>query len=226
MRSMPYSALLHGNTGILLALSTRIPPIVFAGECIPDAVCAHSVNYPNYLTRKHFWQNPFPLSSVSPEEFPTWRWDFRKRKFFRTSGKVLTEAIRSKSVLANHKVQAIMQIMGNLNLSRAELATGLDFQETVYRLKKSQAQAYKKLGSAENASEFPFVEQYAEIAGISLEQAADEILFKSKIAEDKLLRSERMRLKYFDKLKKASNAEEIDAVMSEFHRENYLSALV
>ncbi|MDR3570914.1 MAG: hypothetical protein P4L81_01805 [Candidatus Pacebacteria bacterium] len=218
---MAYAALIDSNSNVLLSLNLHLAAIIFVSKCTEDTLPVSAVEDPNYLHRKHFWQKRFPLASLSAVAYPEWRWDFKTRRFYPAQPHLITESMRAKSKLANKKVQAISYIMSNLSAARHTLRTGVEFQETTHLLKRMEALEFKKTAGTDDPFRFPFVMQYADSAGIAPEQAADDILFKAKMEEDVLIRSEGTRLKYFRAMRNAGTIEEIDALLREFHADHF-----
>ncbi len=222
-----YDALIDSTTNAVLTLGANPAVMNFLKECTPDTWRARSVNYPNYTDPKSFLLAPFFLASVKPNNYPKWIWDYKRRIFFKTKTKSLDGDILTRSRLADSKKEAIHKIIMNINSARSEIETGAYFQETVYRSKKTQAKTFRESAYDDNLiMEFPYVAQYADYAGISLRQAADDILFKSKLDDDFLAKTELLRLKYFNKVKKVATPEEMAPILEEFTRDCYVNAQV
>lgn len=102
----------------------------------------------------------------------------------------------------------------------------MEFQPTTYVLKRMQAEKFKSSGYDETIEpEVPFVAQYADFADLSMKQAADDIIFKAKLDQDMLLRTEGIRLKYFRLLRDSATPQEVMKVVEDFRRENYFNSL-
>ena len=220
---LAYNALLDSNTQAVLALSTGISGIVFMAECMNDTSLASAVNYPNYTKARLFRKEPFFLLSLSLDKYPEWTWKWTERKFVRTLPNALTEDLRAKSRLAIAKLEAITRITHNINVARYKVRMGLGLQETVYLTKKIQAQRFKDSGYDEGTiMEYSYVLQYADYAGISLKEAADDILFKARLDDQFLANTELLRLRYFNKIRNAANSGQLPGVMEEFMRDCYM----
>jgi hypothetical protein len=208
-----YCALIDTSTHVLLTLSSNVPVILFLNECMPDTLYVFGVNYPKY-------QHSFPLSSANPDTYPEWAWDHKSRTFSSAHTDVRAEYLRKRSVLATKKRDTISDIMRNLNSARYPVWTGVVFQDTVYMTKKIQAQAFKDAGYPEDSIlEYPYVMQYADFANISVQQAADDIIFKAQLDDDLLFKTEMLRLKYFNRVKEISDVKMLPIVLDEFLRE-------
>jgi hypothetical protein len=176
---------------------------------------ANGVNWPNY-------RRQFPLINKNPRIYPEWTWDWETRLFSPTPKELLTAELRQRSALAVKKCRALWEISYELSVARYPVWSGLLMQETVYIAKKTQAQRYKDLGCPEtDAVSYPYVLQYADFSGLTMRAAADEILFKARLDEDLLSKSEFLRLKYFNLVKDAMTTSEIDPILKRFRTETY-----
>ena len=209
-----YSALLEYGTNILLALSTRDPGILFLHECIPDSLRVYAVNYPQYM--KSFFG-----SSLNPSQYPEWQWNSKTRALEKTPANLLTPARAALSRLAMAKLEAWKTVSASIHRARAEFAMGIVFQETIYLAKKIQAQAFKDSNYDEDRIlEYPYVLQYADYVNIPFKQAADDILFKAKLADEGLAKTELLRLTYFNAIKSAPSVEDLQRVLKKFEGPN------
>ena len=214
-------ALLDNPTGVVLTIGTSLSAMIFVTECTPDTFLVPGVQTPNYeglLSR-------FFIPSIEPTEFPTWTWNPIMRKFTPTKTTTLTDRLVAKSALAEGKRVVFEKMVSNLNFARAKIASVVWLQERIYAAKKIQAQAYKDSGYAERLdADFSYVEQYADYAGISLHQAADDILLKAEFATDILSKTELVRLRHFNILKAAKSPDQLPKILEEFLRDCNISA--
>lgn len=154
-------------------------------------------------------------------------WNGKARLISDTRPDVLTNELHARSRLANAKSRAVAHMMLSLAAARVKISTGIPLQETVYMTKKLQAQKFKDLGYDEHEIlAFPYVLQYADVANISLKEAADEILLKARLDDDVLAKTEMIRLAYFNRLRHAKAPAEIPLILKEFDRESYINALL
>jgi hypothetical protein len=212
---LSYSALLDSHTSALLALSSHIPTIVFLNEATADTIHVPGVNHPNYV-------KSFPLISASPDTYPQWTWDFKSRKFAPTVQEALIADLRARSQLAVGKRDLVNKIVRHINIVRQPVWTEIRVQETVYIAKKIEAQRFKDSGYLEESvTEYPFLLTYADYAGIPLRQAADDILFKAKLCDDLLAKTEVLRLKYFSAVKEAHDPDILPGILDELLRDCY-----
>jgi hypothetical protein len=216
----PYSALVDSSSSILLSLNTNFPVTTFLAQAMSDTFTLYNVNF-------HHPDRPFPLEKARPEAYPMWTWSVPRRQFVRTRSGSLTEEIRKRSRLAVEKGRAIEHVMRSISMARYPLWNGPLFQESVYLAKKIEAESFKKAGYPEDAMiDYPYVVQYADLANIPLQQAADEILFKAKLHEDTLVKTEMLRMRYFNKIKNENDPAALKGILNEFVRESYLYATV
>lgn len=220
MASLTYSALLDWSTNAVLTLSSRPAAIGFLQECTVDARQVAAVNVPNY-------NDSFFLKSVDAESYPNWTWDTKSRIFNKTRPDVVTDSLKARSQLANAKLAVIIIIINNINRARMKVRTGIDFQEAVYFEKVRQAEKVRDSGySEEILLQCPYVLQYADYADISTQQAVEDILLKAKFDVEILAKTELLRLRYFNKVKKAMSLPQLSTIQDEFLRECNINAMV
>jgi hypothetical protein len=215
-----YSALVETSNDVLLTLGTDESPLVLLDEWMSDTYLVAYANFPNYKRR-------FSLASADPATYPEWVWDRASRMFVRAPSVVRTDEVSRTSRLVVAKQEALKDVIRFLNVARRRVQTGVNFQETVYLIKRQQASAFKDAGYREdNLIQYPYVAQYAEIAGLTLKDAANEILFKATLDDDLLASTERTRILYFNKIREATDPEALPAIVTEFMRESFGNARV
>jgi hypothetical protein len=210
----PFSALVDASTSALLSLSTQPNIISFLARSQPlEAEEWHGVNWPNYRSN-------FILANEAHKAYPNWTWHETARLFSPTAKELLTDELKRRAALAVRKCSALQEIIYELSVARYPLWRGLIMQETIYQTKKTQAQRFKDLGYPEiDILLYPYVLQYADFAGLTLRAAADEILFKAKLDDDGLLKSELLRLKYFNLVRDAEDG--LDTILKDFRWDMY-----
>jgi hypothetical protein len=213
-----YNALIQIGTNVLLALHTSSAVIGFLRKCTSDTFHATYVNYPNYT-------DAFFLLGVPTAQYPEWTYDEKARVFVPTHADLLTPNLRSISQLAVAKGECLAIVLRNLNNARLRKSTGIAFQETIYHIKRLEAQAFRTGGYDEQTlMQYPYLLQYSDYAGISPREAADEILLKARLAEDETAKTEFLRMKYFKKIRDARQPEELAPIQEEFMRDLYITA--
>src|SRR5215510_3087448 len=204
----PFSALIDDQTQTLLNLSPRVPMIVWLARDCGLGEHLFDVQTPNYMQE-------FPLARASYDTYPNWTWNTTHRRFTPAMKPPKTE-LRQRSLLAVKKGHAFCEFSRIIATARYNQASGLLLQEEVYAAKLQEARDWR----AAPKGDYPFIKQYAELAGLSVNVAAQEILLKAKMATDELAKTEYFRLKYMRRLRQASLAE-IDPLRVAFREEFY-----
>ena len=214
----PVSALVDTFTHALLALSAYPAVVsVLAKSQSLEAEQWHAVNWPNYQQR-------FPPAGMVPQAYPSWKWEGGdKRQFVPMRKDLVTAELQGRSQLAVVKSDALGRIVYELSMLRFPVWRGVLMQEAIFIIKKTQAEQYKQAGYPDTADIFnyPYVLQYAEVSDLHPRQAADEILFKAKLDDDVLLRTEFLRLKYFKLICDATKMDEFEPIMRDFRHDAY-----
>jgi hypothetical protein len=221
---MRYHGLLDSPTMALLALTDNVAALMFAVEHSPDTTFELAVDAPHYRA-SFFGLRKFFLARVEPKRYPEWKWNVKLRTFSRTDPRLVTDTLRNRAELARRKMSAIDFVTRRLSAVQGTLRTGVTLQETVYTAKRLQAQRLKDKGyTPDSPTDYLFVVQYADFANISLKQAADDILFKAKLDDEKLAQSELVRLTYFKKIGEAKTCEEVASARASFMSDYYHTA--
>lgn len=219
-----WNALLDTSTNIVLAVSSHRAALTQVREALTDTTIAAGVNVPNY--QRTWYRRSFFLSGVAPENYPRWTWSFKTRLFSPTRTELITEALIERARLANTQLDAYSKMIRLLSSARSSLETGIDMQETVYLLKKMQALRFRDANYDERILlDVPFVLQYADLRDIPLKQAADDIIFKAKLDEDLLAKTELLRMKYFKRVRSAKTTDDVLDIMNHFERDYFKNTL-
>lgn len=217
---MAYHALLDSKTLIVLTIEKEMAPILFLVERIPSTTYAVFVDIPNYQTSLFGLRGSF-LGRLPRSLYPHLTWNKSTRRFTNTKYTLITPELRKMSRHMYQKAGVYSLITKRLSTVNNILSTGMSLQERVYSRKREQAQLFKETeGAMHKPSDFFYLQQYADIANISLPEAADDILFKAKLEDEKLSLSEFLRLKFTRQLAAAKDEREIFAV-----RDRFISAL-
>lgn len=215
-----YHLLTTADSYVVLTMDTRPSALVFLTECIPDAQVVTAATHPNYT-------DAFFLTLIPPEEFPLWSWNKKRRVLTKTPAATLTEELRTCSRFATKKLEVIHTIMRQLGRARIKAGTSVDMQDIVYLQKQTEAQRFKDSGyNEDDIIEYPYILQYADHAQISPKEAADAILFKARLHTDLLVKTEALRLKYFNGVKAAQNEDDLSALAEAFRRAMYVNVQV
>jgi len=210
------SAVVDHPTGVLLAAGVSSSASEFVCKCMSDTLCAHYVQIPS----------PGWFESRGSDRYIRWTWNYKHRIFSRTRPESMTDSLRSRSNLAQAKVDAMTSIVSNLGQIRHKVGIGVLLQETVYAVKRAQAREFKDSGYDETRiGEFPYVVQYADFVKTNMRQAADDILLKAKMGDDSLLKTELLRLRYFNKMRDTQDAGEVAQILRKFYTDCYSTSI-
>jgi hypothetical protein len=211
----PISALVDTFTQAVLALSAYPSIVSVLAKSQPlEAEQIHAVNWPNY-------QQKFPLGSVAPQTYPNWKWEgANERRFVPTAKDLVTPDLQRRSQLAIKKVEVLGRISVELSMLRFPVLRGVLGQELVYAAKRAQAQHYKD-HPKRDVLNYPYVLQYADLSSLTPHQAADEILFKAHLDDEVLLRTEFIRLKYFELINDATKMDDFEPIIKDFRHDAY-----
>ena len=160
-----------------------------------------------------------PIIMSGIRAYPEWSWDRRGRAFNKTNPLIITDDMRDRAVLAAKKVEAVGRVIFWINRLRAKTNTGLLFQAAIYAEKERQAVALKDADFDERRDSAPYVVQYADDSGMSLREAAEEILLQARLDHEQLAKTEKLRLALFKKIKRAKTPEEVGEVMDTFRKD-------
>lgn len=204
----PVHAIIDTSNDTLVMIGAYPPHLVFLGESLMDTTYAADI-IPNKEAAR--------IKRSGPHSYPEWSLDSKKWTFKRTNPAIITESMRERSILAAKKMEAISYLMYAINRLRVKLNTGFFFQETIYAEKEKQAHAVLQGGaSGGDAEAAPYVAQYAEDNGMPLKQAAEEIALQARLDREYLVKTERVRLAVFRKLKLAKTPEEVQKIVDTF----------
>jgi len=140
---------------------------------------------------------------------------------------VLNPALRQKAELSQAKVKALGQISNAINRSRRKLRTSEAYGDITRMIKKDQALKFRASGyEPSGMSELLFVWQFAEIHGTTPRAAADQIILEAELFEGELWKSEGTKMKYHKAILACEDVNQFTKIISEFHREFYVNAVV
>lgn len=116
------------------------------------------------------------------------------------------------------KVASMLTFNAVLNSIRSSIIKPLVSQDVVYARKLSEAQAILA-SKSEDTSLYPYMSQYAMLKGVSLQDAAKTVVAASKAADDVLLQTEGLRMKYLSQYEEAVTADDVAAVTKAYRQE-------
>lgn len=127
--------------------------------------------------------------------------------------------------LISEKCFATEVMLNKIEFAQLQLFRGsLPFQSEIYRIKVEQSKRYLA-GDSEYQNTF-YVQDYAELKGITPEQSAKQIIFQSEGDHAYLSGIENLRLKYTDKIVNAKDVDSVFLALKEFETESYVNASV
>ncbi len=221
MKKTLFHVLLDRLTNSALCIGTNSEAMIFLRECTPDTYCVFFVNHPY---KKAFSLRNFFRVFENQDRCIDWKWDGRRKVFKRAQSRNADMNLIMRSRLARAKERAISRIMRKLSIARFDVATGVTFQEKVYLEKQKQAEAFRNSGYDEgDVINYPYVLQYADIFGITLRQSADSILLRAKLDDAVLMKTEGVRLLYFDRVKQAKMEGDLRIILKDFARTNFIN---
>jgi hypothetical protein len=209
-RLVGHCIVIDAGNNTLVAIGTHIPTIVFLRDSLMDTIYDAGIVSPEILQ----------IKESGPRTYPEWSWDLRSRVFSKTNPVIVTEGMRERAVLAAKKGEIISRASYLINRARDKVNGGLFFQETIYATKQKQAQLLKDAGFDQTlAASAPYVVQHADESGMSLQEAAEDILFQAQLFHEHLEKTEKVRLALFRRIKRAKTPEELDEMMERFQRD-------
>ncbi len=215
-----YGALFVGPpTFALLALHPHVAAVAVVADSIPDA---------QFTPRTSAIDNTgLSLASMDPVRLPEWGYKQKFHAFVRLQPHDVDPSLPARAKLAVARIEAVTQVIAEINWLRTKIGTGLAFQETIYLTKKMQAEKFKLSGYDESMlMSIPYVVQYADLTNVSLREAADSILFNAELDDAFLSKTETLRLRYFDRIKRETESDKIPEIVRQFMLDCHSKQLV
>jgi|GEM_PF-2396002 len=203
-RRTEYCVLVDSSNDTLIYAGTFPSIIVLLSEITMDSVYAVEMSSPDI---------PMILQGA-PRTYPEWSCDRKKKIFFRTNPSIITEDMRDRAELVTKKGIAFYRAIYLTNRLREKLYNGLRYQETIYAAKQRQAQMLVDSHfDPKYEQRAPFVVQYADVSGMTVKDAAEDILLHAQLFNEHLEKTERFRLSLFRMIKSAKTPLEVDRIM-------------
>jgi hypothetical protein len=205
-----YFALQDINSGAILTISKNFQTLNYISDFFMDTMI---MAFPstNYFDRKFY---DGLIESGESYKFTVPKYNHKPIMLGTPDLKM-----KEKSELVTYKHKKFSEMYQALEIRRIRQShkRALAFQEIIYVHKKMQATEFLAKGCPEDKIlDYPYVKQYADYKKLSSKQAAEDILFKSKLNDNYLARTESIRLKHFNIMKNANSKEEIDAAHKGF----------
>ncbi|MFZ2886928.1 MAG: hypothetical protein WA021_03860 [Minisyncoccia bacterium] len=200
-------AIFDSGSNTLVTIGRYPPALMLLAESLLDTIYVPTIEA----------ENVEKLLAARPSSYPEWSW--RGGNNFRaTNPAIITDEMRKRAVFANKKLAIFAHAIYLMNRLRDKVHTGVHGQEMVYAQKREQAQAVKDV-VGDKAVHAPYVVQHAEDTGLTLLQAADDILFQAQLDAEYLEKTERVRIALFKKIKRAQTARELDEIIRNYYRD-------
>lgn len=170
------------------------------------------------------------LTRMPPQKITDYK--FHIRGFFLvlrpTGTDFLDKDLTQRSELMIQKSRCLDRVNYLVSRTRQRVVPSEIGWEAVHSIRYNEAKAHRreKREGAEEANPHLFLRQYAQVRGLDLDRAADQIIFEYELVTMGLFQTEEVLLKYMDLIPKTKNKEEIALLMREFSREFYLNARI
>jgi hypothetical protein len=201
------------NSGSILVCGKNFQTLYYMSDFLMDTV-VHNINTGNYFNRK------FVEGLIDAED--SYKFTAGGNGKMPVPIKKPDTSMKERSDLARYKHKILAEMYFVLELRRIRLSQkrSLAFQEMIYTAKASQAKEFLEKGCPEDRIlDFIYVKQFGDYKKIPYKQAAEMIIMKHKMSESFLARTELLRLKSFNSLKKAQTKEEMNIVLKEFQED-------
>lgn len=151
-----------------------------------------------------------------------WEWVYKPSLMTNNLVKAGGEEVKARSQFLQLKLWAYYDVLNLINYARAKVTPVVNQQDLVYLEKERQARLVRNGVT----TDCQMVIDYAHFNLCTLEQAANQILFKAELTKDVYTNTERLRMLYLRDLRKATTAEEIQTIKDKMHRESWLNVLL
>lgn len=163
-------------------------------------------------------------TGMDTENYWAWSCDAKKRLHY-TPEMVSGEKMHEYRLMAE-KAAALDFMYTSLFSYRKSIQKELPFQDLAYHYKEREATFILMGMGIKDDDHFPFVEGYAEAVGLSLVEAAKEIVFHSNLMKAKLADSERIRVKYQELIVRCKEIDSVPEIVNEFLKEVSVDAAI
>lgn len=204
-----YHGLLEINTQRLLAVSYFTTTI--------NSLVSTELN-----TIQRWWLN-VPVTGVVPVNFDSSQpWLFQQKvrgAKFTLSTEMLSYDDQYRYILIAEKAGAIDSINNRIQVYRRYFEKDILFQQEIYQQKAQEACEVLNSGHTEFDNSYPWVESYAELAGLDLQTAAQSIDIQHKFFKTRMINTEALRLKYVNQICICTDVSDIHPIVNDFFKE-------
>jgi cell fate (sporulation/competence/biofilm development) regulator YmcA (YheA/YmcA/DUF963 family) len=125
-------------------------------------------------------------------------------------------------ILLNQKINLLDRIHGIIEQYRSEWSKLLDGQSSIYICKYIEAKDILEKNIVEDElMVYPFITGYANTKGVSLTQAAKEVVLQYQIQSGFLSETENIRIKYTNIIRKETDIVNLIPILEDFQTESY-----
>jgi len=157
---------------------------------------------------------------IKAREMTPWVFGIKDDVFYDADGVGLPQETLNKYHFISEKVAALDFMLRVINAKRRELNNVSIFaQDKIYAQKLREAvhvRYHNSIGEGFKADFMPYLRNYAELAGISMIEAADKVFDRSLEEKDSLVESENERMILTQKIIDATTVDELKAIIQEY----------
>ncbi len=161
---------------------------------------------------------------IKAREMTPWVFGMKDDTLYDADATPLSQEQINEYHLVAEKVAALDFLFRVVNTKRRDMANGSLFsQDKIYAQKLREAvhiRYHVSIGENFKADFMPYIRHYAEIAGITMEEAADRVFDQSLAEKDTLVVSENERMLLSKAIVKATNLDELKAIVQEYAEAN------
>jgi hypothetical protein len=121
--------------------------------------------------------------------------------------------------LIAEKGAVLDRINNRIQAYRRSVTSSLFLQAEIYDMKFREAVTILNLSEISDPSAYPFVFDYADVAGVDLRTAAAEIVLKNKLYKTCLATTEKLRLRYSKQILDCEDILTLESILSQFYLE-------
>lgn len=130
----------------------------------------------------------------------------------------------SKNNVENYKflgyqIRALEHIMSNLNTHKNRYRENDDDFTSLILIKRQQEAQEIKNGTSFSIDQHPYVYEYATALEMTINDAIEDVIIRSKLMDHDLSMIDGMRLKYFKIILNSNTALELKNIIAEFNKE-------
>lgn len=157
---------------------------------------------------------------IKARELTPWAFGIKDDAFYDADGVALTQDLINHYHFMSEKVAAFDFLFRVINTKRRDLNNVSIFgQDKIYAQKLREAvhvRYHNSIGEGFKAEFMPYLRNYAELAGISMIEAADKVFDRSLEEKDGLVESENERMIMTQRIMDTTDIEQLKQLIQEF----------